>query len=86
LLPLCSESFAFLYSLQKLEDIYVYTRAVLKVCGLAAVRRCYAEGSMTAVHCRQSTNFSSDPRSCSAILKNGSFKTTVTQTLTTVEG
>jgi len=31
-------------------------------------------------------NFSNGPRSCSAILQKGSFKTTVTQTLTKVRG
>jgi hypothetical protein len=43
--------------------------AVWKVCGLGVVRRCYAGGRITAAHCRQSTNFSNGPRSCSAILK-----------------
>jgi hypothetical protein len=40
---------------------------------------------ITAAHCRQSTNFSNSPRSCSAILKKV-LKTTVTQNLTTTRG
>jgi hypothetical protein len=46
-----------------------YTRAVWKVRGLTALRRCYAEGGITTAYCRQSTNFSNGPRICSAILK-----------------
>jgi hypothetical protein len=38
------------------------TRAVLKVRGLATMRRRYAVGSITAAHCRQSTNFSNGSR------------------------
>jgi hypothetical protein len=48
----------------------IFTRSVWKFRGLVADRRCYAEGGITAAHCRQSTNFSDcPPRSCSAILK-----------------
>jgi hypothetical protein len=46
-----------------------YMRAVWKVHGLAAVRRCFAEGGIIAAHCHQSTNFSNSPRICSVIIK-----------------
>jgi len=43
--------------MNKIHFIALCTRAVWKVRGLA-MRRCYAEGGITAAHCRQSTNFS----------------------------
>jgi hypothetical protein len=43
---------------------HTYTRAVWKVSGLATVRGCYAEGGITAAHCRQSTNFSNGCHVC----------------------
>jgi hypothetical protein len=56
--------------------------------GLAAVRRCYAEGGITA----KQRGTAASPRTfqtalvVAAALKKGSFKTTVTQILTTVRG
>jgi hypothetical protein len=56
--------FAIMYSR---EPDHEYTRAVWKVRGLAAVRRCYASLCLTAAHCSQSTYFSNGPRICCCI-------------------
>jgi hypothetical protein len=83
-LPHTSSRLGTYLSTGTLRFYFSYTRAVCKVRGLAAARRCYAEGGLTLLlrvgtlwRCGdglffekdESTTFSNGPRSCTVLLK-----------------